>query len=194
MKTWVTSDLHFGHKNVIIYDQRPFKDVHEMNKALTENWNALVAPEDLVIIVGDVSLERDEKTWRSYLEKLNGIKILVQGNHDKEKAIPKDLFLMIVQHMQIKVRGGILVNISHYPYKNDAAELKEAKEGGYEPKFQDLRLEDRGQWLIHGHVHTSWKFRKKMINVGTCVWDYKPVLLDDLIDIISPVNPPSEKA
>lgn len=34
MKTWFTSDLHFGHANVIGYSSRPFADVEEMNEAL----------------------------------------------------------------------------------------------------------------------------------------------------------------
>lgn len=50
MKIFFTSDLHFGHKNIIQYDQRPFSSVDEMDAALIERWNRKVSPEDLVYV------------------------------------------------------------------------------------------------------------------------------------------------
>ena len=37
-KIWFTSDLHFGHKNVIKFCHRPFVDVKEKNIDLMEYW------------------------------------------------------------------------------------------------------------------------------------------------------------
>lgn len=36
MTTWFTSDLHFGHANIIEYSGRPFPDLDHMNRALIE--------------------------------------------------------------------------------------------------------------------------------------------------------------
>ena len=39
---YFTSDLHFGHANVIGLCSRPFADVEQMDRALIENWNRRV--------------------------------------------------------------------------------------------------------------------------------------------------------
>lgn len=31
------SDLHFGHENIIAFDNRPFQNAQEMNEALIRN-------------------------------------------------------------------------------------------------------------------------------------------------------------
>ena len=52
---------------------------------LTENWQNTVKPEDTVVIAGDISwgltMEESRKDFE-YLEKLNGTKIILKGNHD----------------------------------------------------------------------------------------------------------------
>lgn len=53
MKYYIT-DLHFDHTNVIKFDNRPFKDVEEMNNALINNWNSVVKKSDNI---ADVNIE-----------------------------------------------------------------------------------------------------------------------------------------
>ncbi len=52
---------------------------------LADNWQSVVAPDDTVVIPGDFSwatyIEQSEKDF-DYLNNLNGIKILLKGNHD----------------------------------------------------------------------------------------------------------------
>ena len=58
-----TSDLHFGHKNVIEFDHRPFNNVDEMDHFMIESWNSKVQPNDTVYILGDFSYRSEkEKT------------------------------------------------------------------------------------------------------------------------------------
>ena len=59
---FVTSDLHFGHANVIKFDNRPFQNVEEMDRALIALWNETVSKRDTVYILGDFSWYRGEKT------------------------------------------------------------------------------------------------------------------------------------
>ena len=47
-KVFFTSDLHFGHTNVITFDKRPFSTVEEMDEELIKRWNKKVGKGDLV--------------------------------------------------------------------------------------------------------------------------------------------------
>lgn len=51
---WI-SDLHFGHKSALEFDNRPFKTIEEMDNYMIANWNRVVSDEDTVRIVGDIS-------------------------------------------------------------------------------------------------------------------------------------------
>lgn len=87
MTTFLTSDLHFGHRNIIhIGKGRPFTTIEEHDKALIDNWNSVVTPGDLVYILGDFSIETNVDEIRKPLSKLNGQKILILGNHDRKKV------------------------------------------------------------------------------------------------------------
>lgn len=81
---WFTSDLHLGHRAVINFQDRPFGTVEEMNEALIKNWNFLVAKNDTVYILGDISHRCPVEEVNAMISKLKGKKILIRGNHDKE--------------------------------------------------------------------------------------------------------------
>lgn len=76
------SDTHFGHKNVIRYDNRPFDSIEEMDEAMIQLWNETVNDADAVYILGDFSWYKEDKT-ALILGKLKGHKILIKGNHDR---------------------------------------------------------------------------------------------------------------
>lgn len=86
MKTWITSDLHLFHENIIVYCGRPHETVEQMNQKIINAWNEVVSPEDRVIVVGDLSagLGPRKGELRSIIEDLPGSKTLVRGNHDHQ--------------------------------------------------------------------------------------------------------------
>lgn len=51
-RTWVYSDPHFSHKNIVKFTNydgtkvRPWDDVNEMNEEMIEWYNELVADQD----------------------------------------------------------------------------------------------------------------------------------------------------
>ena len=55
MEVYLTSDLHFGHKNIIKYENRNYNTVEEMDEDFIKKWNNKVNNNDLVYILGDFS-------------------------------------------------------------------------------------------------------------------------------------------
>lgn len=84
---FLISDTHFGHKGM--YERpflredgsplRPFASAEEADEIMIERWNAVVAPGDRVYHLGDVAIPR---SGLQVLERLNGRRILIKGNHD----------------------------------------------------------------------------------------------------------------
>lgn len=81
---YICSDLHFNHKNIIIYENRPWPDRDAMNAGLIENWNKAVSPVDTVYVLGDVGFCSQAKATE-LVKQLNGNKILIMGNHDRNR-------------------------------------------------------------------------------------------------------------
>ena len=83
---FLISDTHFGHKNMYgfvsvggLRIRREFADIEEAEEAMVERWNSVVTPRDKVYHLGDVFISR---RGRFVLDRLNGDKVLIKGNHD----------------------------------------------------------------------------------------------------------------
>jgi len=79
---YFTSDLHAFHKNIIEYDQLPFKSLEDYRKFIIEVWNSTIGEEDEIYILGDVAVGGTNGQIYEFLTRLNGKKYLIQGNHD----------------------------------------------------------------------------------------------------------------
>jgi calcineurin-like phosphoesterase family protein len=118
---YFTSDPHLNHKNIIEFCNRPFGSVEEMNKVIISNWNNTIKHGDWVYILGDFCLG-DRKMWCYFLNQLPGNKILIQGNHDRDKNIPIDKFADVYNgfvNVEVKdpeIKGGSQrITLCHYP-------------------------------------------------------------------------------
>ena len=186
MTTWFTSDLHFGHRNIIEYCGRPFGDVEEMNHALVARWNALVQANDLVWVLGDVALGRIADTL-PLVGRLHGTKHLVTGNHDRCWAPGNaraqeweqrylDAGFAEIHHGNVRLGlGPHEVVACHFPYQGDSQD---------HDRHPEARPVDTGEWLLHGQVHERWRQRGRMINVGADAWDCRPVAEAALVALV----------
>lgn len=80
MTDFLIGCTHFGHEAIMRLADRPFSSVAEMDRALIDNWNAVVGPRDTVYHLGDFAFRG--APGEAYLEKLNGQVVCLQGNHD----------------------------------------------------------------------------------------------------------------
>ncbi|MDQ6909338.1 MAG: metallophosphoesterase [Actinomycetota bacterium] len=177
MTTWFTADLHLGHANIIRYCNRPFANADDMDDELIDGWNAVVADDDTVWVLGDVALGRIDHTL-SLVGRLRGRKILLAGNHDRcwaghgrraggwtERYLDAGFGEVRQGEVELDVTG-VSALACHFPYRGDSQD---------QDRYLDYRPVDRGAWLLHGHVHERWRQSGRMINVGVDVWDYQPV-------------------
>jgi len=153
MKTFIISDMHFGHKNIIKYENRPFASVGEMDDLIIQKWNNSVKNGDIVFVLGDVSFYNQEKT-KEIISSLNGRKFLIMGNHDykwKETAWRKIGFECVYRYPIIIDQFFIL---SHEPvYLNDNMPYRN----------------------IHGHIHSKRMDNKCYVNASVECINYYPV-------------------
>lgn len=171
------SDPHLGHANIIKYCDRPFSDVHEMNKELTRRYNAVVRSDDTVFWLGDCCFKGHERI----IEKFNGRKILIVGNHDRSDAKMSSFGFEIVTQEAVMNIGGITCRLSHYPYLND-----EINQGGKPNRHIEKRpKKNKDEILIHGHNHSTVKITSPTsISVGVDAWDFSPAFYSEVEHLV----------
>lgn len=153
-EVWHIGDLHLGDMNIIRYESRPFKTVEEMDDVITTNWNNAVGDDDIVFIHGDVSSYDKEKT-KSIISNLKGYKILIMGNHDKEKG-DRNYFLEIGfdEVIMFPIAYNEFFWLSHEPmYVNDNMPYVN----------------------IHGHTHNNSFDNIRYVNVSVEKIGYTPL-------------------
>ena len=57
MKYYI-ADVHFGHQNILKFENRPFKTVEEMDEEYIKRWNNKVKKGDEIYILGDLSFRK----------------------------------------------------------------------------------------------------------------------------------------
>lgn len=162
-KTWIVSDTHFNHANIIKYENRPFASKEEMNEELIRRWNEVVSPDDTVYHLGDV-LFGGRSIRDGILKRLNGYKILRLGNHDYRTTVSqwKNYFDEVYD-------DDILLDelcLSHYPLPEDEME-----------KLLHIGL-IKGN--VCGHVHSQIEGldQDKYQCVSVELTDYRPIDFD----------------
>lgn len=167
---WFTSDLHFGHKNIIRHCDRPFDSAAAMDVAMVRSWNERVCHEDTVYVLGDFAFESAKKA-KTMLSRLAGRKILIRGNHDVEGEGFLDQGWDAVHDSLAVNVGPYTFYLHHYP-------------------LQDWPRKWRGAFHLYGHVHGNIKPLHGSMDVGVDTWGGAPVSVEEVVRAITPFSPP----
>ncbi len=167
------SDTHFNHKNIIKYCNRPFNSIEQMNEAIIKNWNNIVSNEDTIYHLGDFALGTKESII-DIVNRLNGKKYLIRGNHDKWGVSTYESFgFIVLKNAPIKIDEYKLM-LSHIP-------------------IPDSQI-PKGFVNIHGHIHDKKLYEciekyeqsrysiEKHINISCDVTDFKPISITEILN------------
>jgi calcineurin-like phosphoesterase family protein len=165
--TFFISDTHWGHSNILTFTTgaecspvRPgFADVQEMDEHMVKCWNSVVRPQDKVYHLGDICIH---KRNLPILNRCNGEKVLIRGNHDLEKA---SVYLQYFKD----VRGSHQIDkllLTHIP----------------------IHPQSLARWRanIHGHLHTHQVMSSphhpdpRYMCVSVEQINYTPISLDEV--------------
>ena len=172
MRKFITSDLHFGHANIMKFcpvTRAGFTDTDHMREVMISEWNRDVAPEDEVFILGDFAF-LPSKDAIAILRRLNGTKILIEGNHDRKLLNDpafRNEFKEIHQYLRYNHNGQIVI-MMHYP-------------------IWEWDQMHRGAVHFYGHVHGAVtgmeKYRARDVafdSTGRVVSDFDMMVKDAL--------------
>ncbi len=149
-----------------------------MDSILIKHWNEKVGVNDDVYILGDLSY----KSYHGidyYMEKLEGHKHLIIGNHDEYwMQSTKDLGRYFESVSYMDMINNLLITLGHYP-------MFEWNRNRYIKSQVNSK-----SWMIYGHIHNSMDceaykvIKKKLIcelNAGVDINNYEPVTFDELV-------------
>lgn len=159
---WFTSDTHWGHANILKYDQRPFASIEEHDDVLIKNWNAVVHPGDTVYHLGDVAWHTKERDIDPLLHSLNGTKFLILGNHDAGHVGKSRIWAQVAPYLEVSEATQKIV-LFHY-------------------RMVVWNRSHYGSWALHGHSHGTLpvNLQAKTFDVGTMIWGYRPISVDEV--------------
>ena len=98
-----TSDTHYFHRNIQKYcsETRPQGTVEEMNEFLIAAHNSRVKKNDVIYFLGDFAFTNAENT-KELINRLNGKKHMILGNHDAVIRKNKDIQEMFESVQNLK--------------------------------------------------------------------------------------------
>jgi len=141
LKVHIVSDTHFSHTNILSYcPNRNFKTIEAHDEHIIGLWNEKVSNDDLVYHLGDFSFCNPQKSIE-IVERLNGRKILIQGNHDHKNLKNADFcshFEKIDKYLEISTSfqgNKVKILLCHFP-------------------FESWEGMNRGTYHLHGHIHS----------------------------------------
>ena len=144
-----------------------------MNKAIVNNWNEVVAPDDDVYVLGDLMLNNNAEGIK-LLQSLNGRLHIVRGNHDSDARLQ----LYRECNNVVEIEGAIWLKynglhfyLSHYPTLTSNWDYNKPL------KARLINL------CGHSHDKDKWSDWDKglIVHCELDAWNNRPVLIDTII-------------
>jgi len=167
-----TSDWHINHKFIISAGKgRPFKSLDEMANVLIKNWNNKVSKGDDVYCLGDMFWDMNEYQIQAFMDKLNGNKHLITGNHDRiPQNVKSNRWVEITNYKELSIDHKKVV-LSHFP-------------------IFEWEWFYNGSYHLHGHTHGTLNLAEYTLQRdrpnGNC-WDvgvdnnnFEPLTFDEI--------------
>lgn len=153
---WFTSDLHFEHKNICAYTDRPMTlTVNGHTEWLIELWNSQVKKGDMVYHLGDFffsSGSNSPEKLKNLIKRLNGHIVFIKGNHDDSETFTK-AGILVQQYKELSLhhpdtKQQIHACLFHFP-------------------IHVWHRQHRGSCHLHGHSHGGYTDGKgRILDVG----------------------------
>jgi calcineurin-like phosphoesterase family protein len=169
--TWIISDTHWGHGNIVKYARRPA----DHNGRMLVQWQQHVRDDDVVLHLGDLGMTSLTPEWEAAIQGLPGHKYLIPGNHDgwTNRKILERFGFQVITPLDRNVAGE----------RHVCAEIL-----GSRVAFSHQPLTVDGDWDVncHGHIHVNgWgtcpRLRGQHINCCVEVTGYAPIRLGTLL-------------
>jgi len=179
---WFTSDLHLGHKNIAGPSvsnwkdgYRDFDSVEQMDNEILGQINSLVAPEDTLYILGDISFKGND-TIKNYRNRIACQDIIyIRGNHDKRSSIVA-AFGHCHEALEVDIEG-VRFCLSHYAHRV-------------------WNKSHHGSIHLYGHSHGRLEYEPwgKSMDVGVDAAyamheEYRPFALEEILKIMGKRTP-----
>ena len=155
---YFTADEHYGHEAIMMYCDRPYKDVESMNKSLIQNHNAVVGVNDITIHAGDFCWYKRREQAQKIIRQLNGNHVFLRGSHDHWMP---DSYKAVWSRMI----DGHYVMVCHYAMRVWARS-------------------HYNSWMLYGHSHGQLEPRGKQHDIGVDNNMYYPVSFDRICEIM----------
>ena len=199
-KVFWTSDLHFGHKNVLKFCQRPFADIKDMELQLISNWNNVVSNNDTVFVLGDTFWFNNRKDIKRIFNQLNGKNIyVVFGNH----CDPATYFKMMADEElpdKVKILSDVAtIYLKTYDPNNPQTPKHLCEIVCSHYPLMTWSHRDKGAINLFGHIHSGpnsqctvdmdlplWK--GSQYDVGVDNNNYAPIEYKDIIKKLKGVD------
>jgi len=191
---FLISDTHFYHKKIIEYCGRP----ENFNELIIDGWNKTVDPSDTTIHLGDFAIGRDysfdtkRESYKTLMNSLNGEKILIRGNHDREtNSFYKDIgFNDVFNYFTMEIED-ITFLFLHYPIEINEEYMKDSLKEFIKSIKSDISFDA----VIHGHTHNrivgevlegNVSKLDDIIHINCSVenTDYKPVSMEEILEVV----------